>query len=134
MGASDSEARRRLLALVDDLQRREEGARQMRRLDCLLLVSGGMSSEAVAHALGLSPRAVQRWVRSYGDGEGSVLAKRKGRPRVLGDDQLALVSAWFKEVGAMGASGAALQAEVERQFGVCLSLRQCQRLLSQLAP
>ena len=107
------------------------------RLHAVLLVSTGHSCYEVAHWFGDAARSVERWVHAY-EGQG-VQGLRPhpgaGRPARLTATQCQQLGRDLAQapgpVGPMPArwTGKLLARHLERQFGVQLSLRQCQRLL-----
>ena len=82
-----------ILGLQDEIRRSEE-SRYDHRLHGLLLVAHGMSCREVAQLLGDSPRAVQYWVNRFErDGlAGMAEGERPGRPRALGERELAEIN------------------------------------------
>ena len=128
-----------ILGLQDEIRRNAE-SRYNHRLHGLLLVAQGMSGLEVARLLGDAPRTVQYWVRRFEqDGLAGLLeGERPGRPRRLSDRQLQEVNAALRrspeECGLSGNlwDGKTLSAWIERRFGVCLGVRQCQYLFRQL--
>lgn len=121
--------------------RRSSELRAVHRLHAVLLVSLGYRCPEVAHWFGDSPRTVERWVRSYeAQGlDGLRDHHHGGRPGILTPGQInVLRSELGGEVGAAGDAsphwtGKLLARHLERIHGVAISLRQCQRLLKQLA-
>lgn len=128
-----------ILGLQDEIRRNAE-SRYNHRLHGLLLVAQGMSGLEVARLLGDAPRTVQYWVRRFEqDGLAGLLeGERPGRPRRLSERQLQEVNAALRrspeECGLSGNlwDGKTLSAWIERRFGVCLGVRQCQYLFRQL--
>lgn len=115
--------------------------RFVHRLDAVLLVSLGRSCYEVAQWLGDDPRTVERWVHAVaGAGvEGLRGQPRGGRGGCLTPaqrQQLALELA--AAPGAAGHpqprwTGKLLARHLQRSYGVCISVRQCQRLLERTA-
>lgn len=116
------------------------GSRELRyvhRLHAVLLVSRGRSCYEVGHWFAEDPRTVERWVRAFelAGPDGLVERPRRGRPAHLTpmqQDQLRRELA----IGPTGAgyphrrwTGKLLARHLECRYGVCLSLRHCQRLL-----
>jgi transposase len=128
-----------VLALQDEI-RRSADSRYDHRLHGLLLVAQGMSARHVAELLGDAPRTVAYWVRRFEeDGlAGLVEGERPGRPRRLGEGQLAEVDAALRksprDFGLAGNlwDGKTLGQFVHQQWSVTLGVRQCQRLFRQL--
>ena len=128
-----------VLGLQDEIRRSEE-SRYDHRLHGLLLVAHGLSCREVAQLLGDSPRTVQYWVTRFEkDGlAGMVEGERSGRPRTLGEKELAEINRVLRQspktvgLGENLWDGKSLSAFIKRQFGVELGVRQCQRLFRQL--
>ena len=128
-----------VLALQDEIRRSPE-ARYDHRLHGLLLVAQGMSGHRVAELLGDAPRTVAYWVRRFEDDglAGLVEGERPGRPRRLGEGQLAEIDAALRKTprdfGLTGNlwDGKALGAFIHQQWSLTLGVRQCQRLFRQL--
>jgi transposase len=127
------------LGLQDEIRRSEE-SRYDHRLHGVLLVAQGMNCPQVADLLGDAPRSVENWVRRF-EVEGLAglqEGERSGRPRRLSARQLAEVDAVLRktprESGMSGNlwDGKTVSAWVKRQYGICLGVRQCQRLFRQL--
>jgi transposase len=127
-----------VLGLQDEI-RRSEGSRYDHRLHGVLLVAQGATCPEAARWLGDSSRTVEYWVHHF---EARGLAglregERSGRPSRLSDRQRKLVSAALRlpprQFGLEGHlwDGKLLSAHVEREFGVRLGVRQCQRLFRQ---
>src|SRR5437868_4564603 len=66
-----------LAALAD----RQSRVAQWRRLRAVYLAREGRTAEAIAAALGCTPRAVQKWVARYNRGGADALGDRPGRGR-----------------------------------------------------
>ena len=116
--------------------------RYAHRLHAVLLVGVGHSCYQVASWLGGDARSIERWVQAF-DRHGVDGLKShpgSGRPARLTPAQraqLALdLSAEPVELGFAQAhwSGKLLARHLERQFGIRLSQRHCQRLLQQRHP
>ena len=128
-----------ILGLQDEIRRSEE-ARYDHRLHAVLLVAQGMSGRKVAQLLGDSPRTVAYWVRRFEEEGLAGLAEtpRPGRPRRLGEDQLAhLAGVLRKSPDDVGLTahlwdGKTLSAYIRQAWDIELSVRQCQRLFRQL--
>ena len=127
------------LALQDEIRRSEE-SRYDHRLHSVLLVAQGMSCPQAAELLGDAPRSVEYWVRRFEqDGlAGLREGERAGRPRRLSDDHLGLIGRVLRQsprqagLGSGLWDGKTLAAWIERELGVELGVRQCQRLFRQL--
>ena len=127
-----------VLGLQDEIRRTEE-SRYDHRLHGVLLVAQGMTCPEVAVLLGDAPRTVERWVHHFEqDGlAGLTEGERAGRPARLNTAQLELVQQALR--GSPAAAGLAgnlwdgktLSAYLDRQYGVALGVRQCQRLFRQ---
>ncbi len=128
-----------ILGLQDEIRRSEE-SRYDHRLHGVLLVAQGMTCPEVAKLLGHAPRTVEYWVHGFEEKglAGLREGERSGRPRRLSEKQLREVNAALRqmprEVGLGGNlwDGKTLAAWIERQYGIDLGVRQCQRLFRQL--
>ena len=128
-----------VLALQDEIRRSEE-SRYDHRLHGVLLVAQGMTCPQAAELLGDAPRSLEYWVRRFEkDGlAGLREGQRSGRPRRLSEDQMQQVNRALRQspreagLGVNLWDGKTLAAWIERQFGVELGVRQCQRLFRQL--
>lgn len=132
-------------AIRQALGNAQAGAAQTRllqRLYGVLLVAEGRSGAEVARWFGVDAHTVTRWVQAYArQGLAALLEHRPGgRPAALSDAQLDQLTALLADRQASAAAdcarwtGKRLQDHIERQHGVVLSLRQCQRLLHRLCP
>lgn len=136
----------RLQPLTEDLlratlkndMRRSSQLRSIHRLHAVLLVSLGHSCYEVAHWFGEDPRSIERWVNAYGfhGAKGLQDQQRTGRPARLTPQQSQQLKLELSqhEPGAFGWSqtywsGKLLVRHLERDYGVALSLRQCQHML-----
>src|SRR3990172_957964 len=127
-----------VLGLQDEIRRSEE-SRYDHRLHGVLLVAQGMTCPEVGRVLGDAPRSVEYWVRRFEARgfAGLVEGERSGRPRRLSGSQLREVDTVLRrtprDVGLTGTlwDGKTLSAWIERQLGVGLGVRQCQRLFFQ---
>jgi transposase len=127
-----------VLGLQDEIRRSEE-SRYDHRLHGVLLVAQGMTCPEVARLLGDAPRTVERWVNHFEqDGlAGLTEGVRVGRPRRLEQAQLQEVQRVLREPPAAAGltgnlwDGKTLSAYLDRQYGVALGVRQCQRLFRQ---
>ena len=134
-----ADAKAMILGLQDEIRRSEE-SRYDHRLHGVLLVAQGATCPEVGRLLGDAPRTVEYWVRRF---EAKGLAglaegQRSGRPRRLRDAQLREVERVLRQtprdLGLTGTlwDGKTLAAWIERQYGISLGVRQCQRLFRQL--
>ena len=128
-----------VLALQDEIRRSNE-ARYDHRLHAVLLVAQGVTCPEVAAMLGDSIRTIQYWVNRFETEGFSGLADadRPGRPPKLVEQQLDIINnALRKSPVELGFStniwdGKTLSSYIEKQFGIVLGVRQCQRLFRQL--
>jgi transposase len=128
-----------VLGLQDEIRRSEE-SRYDHRLHGVLLVAQGMTCPEAARLLGDAPRTVENWVHSFEElGLAGLLeGERSGRPRRLSDQQIQEINAVLRrmprEAGLGGNlwDGKTLASWIERQYGIDLGVRQCQRLFRQL--
>jgi transposase len=128
-----------ILGLQDEIRRSEE-ARYDHRLHGVLLVAEGLTCPEVARLLGDAPRTVEYWVNSF-EHEGLAGLRegdRPGRPRRLSQERVQQIEAALRktprEAGLGGNlwDGKTLAAWIEKQYGVSLGVRQCQRMFRQL--
>ena len=128
-----------ILGLQDEIRRSEE-SRYDHRLHGLLLVAHGMTCPEVAALLGDAPRTVEYWVRGF-DKQGLAALRegdRSGRPGRLSEKHLRGINVALRriprEMGLGGNvwDGKTLAAWIERQYGIGLGVRQCQRLFRRL--
>ena len=128
-----------VLGLQDEIRRSEE-SRYDHRLHGVLLVAQGMTCPEVARLLGDGPRTVEYWIHQFEElGLAGLLeGERSGRPRRLGEKQLEGINVVLRgtprEAGLGGTlwDGKTLAAWIEREYGIGLGVRQCQRLFRQL--
>ena len=128
-----------ILALHDEI-RRSEDARYDHRLHTVLLVAQGMSCSEVSRLLGDSLRTVQNWVNRFERRGFAGLREgyRPGRTPKLSEKQLTKIQEALRtspdEYGLNGHlwDGKTLSTYVKQQFGVRVSVRQCQRLFRKL--
>jgi transposase len=128
-----------ILGLQDEIRRSEE-ARYDHRLHGVLLVAEGLTCPEVARLLGDAPRTVEYWVNSFEDKglAGLREGERPGRPRRLSEERVQQIEAALRktprEAGLGGTlwDGKTLAAWIEKQYGVSLGVRQCQRMFRQL--
>ncbi len=128
-----------VLGLQDEIRRSEE-SRYDHRLHGVLLVAQGMTCPEVGKLLGDAPRTVEYWVHHFEEMglAGLLEGDRSGRPRRLGEKQIQEINAVLRrmprEAGLGGNlwDGKTLAAWIEREYGIQLGVRQCQRLFRQL--
>lgn len=118
------------------VQHRSAESRYAHRLHAVLLVGIGHSCYQVADWLGHDARCIERWVRAYDllGVDGLKCHPGAGRPgRLTAAQSAQLVRDLANAPDGPGRqqcwSGKRLALHLERQFGVTLSLRRCQRLL-----
>jgi len=128
-----------IMALQDEI-RRNDASRYDHRLHGVLLVAQGMTCPRVAQLLGDSHHSVVNWVRRFETEGLAGLAEgqRPGRPSRLNNQQMAKVEAALRNsperygLATQMWDGPTLSAFLERDLGVKLKVRQCQRLFRQL--
>jgi transposase len=126
------------LVLQDEIRRSNE-SRYDHRLHGVLLVAEGLSCPEVARLLGDSPRTVEYWIRRFEDQglAGLTEGDRPGRPTRLTPTQLGQIDRVLRrtprdvDLGVTLWDGKTLSAWIEREQGVELGVRQCQRLFRQ---
>lgn len=128
-----------VMALQDEI-RRNDTSRYDHRLHGVLLVAQGMTGPRVAELLGDSPRTVVNWVQRF-EAEGLAglsEGERSGRPSRLSEADLKKVEAALRVSPTQFGlptqmwDGPTLAAFLQRELGVKLKVRQCQRLFRQL--
>ena len=127
------------IALQQEISRSDE-SRYDHRLHGVLLVAQGMTCPEVARLLGDAPRSVEYWVRGFEEKglAGLREGERSGRPGRLNEKQLRDINVALRQmprdVGLGGNlwDGKTLVAWIDRQYGISLGVRQCQRLFRQL--
>lgn len=132
----------RVRQLLQDEVRRSAVSRYGHRLHGVLLVSQGLSCAEVGRLLGKSVRSVQYWVHRFEqDGvAGLTEGQRPGRPPRLDHEHLRALSALLREPPSAAGfkarlwSGKLLALFLEREWGMALGARQCQRLCRRLRP
>jgi len=125
--------------LQQEIQRSEE-SRYDHRLHAVLLVAHGITCPEAATLLGDAPRSVEYWVhRSQGKGLGGLReGEHPGRPRRLGGKQIEAINRALRgkpsDVGMRVNlwDGKTLSAWIEKEYGIHLGVRQCQRLFRRL--
>jgi len=128
-----------ILGLQDEIRRTEE-SRYDHRLHGVLLVAQGMTCPEVAALLGDAPRTVEYWIRGFEEKGLAALreGERSGRPRRLSEKHLRGINTALRRMPReLGLSanlwdGKTLAAWIEREYGIDLGVRQCQRLFRQL--
>lgn len=127
------------LAIREEINRSEE-ARYDHRLHGLLLVSSGRSCTEVGALFGEAATTVQRWVRRFEESGFAGLreGERSGRPRSLDDWSWRRIEADLrKSPHAFGLQanfwdGPVLAEHLQRNHGIKLGVRQCQRMFRQM--
>jgi transposase len=128
-----------ILALQDEI-RRSPDARYDHRLHGVLLVAEGLSCREVSTALGDSPGTVVNWVRRFEEAGFAGLNERAGRGRRarLSRAEMKQVEVALRKspadygLPAQLWDGPLLSRFLEKQLGVTLRVRQCQRLFRRL--
>jgi len=128
-----------IMALQDEIKRNKD-ARYDHRLHALLLVAKGNTCQEVADLLGDSVRSVQTWVNRFEEKglQGVYDLDRPGRPKVLADDDLAVIRGALrgtpKEAGldCQLWDGKCLSRFIKIRLGKDLGVRQSQRLMNGL--
>ena len=136
-----SDAETAILILQDEIRRSYE-ARYDHRLHAILMVAQNMSCRQVAQLLGDSPRTVAYWVKRFETEGLAGLADvdRPGRPSKLDQGQIQLIEATLRsypsQYGLAGNlwDGKLLSHFIDKQFGIQLGVRQCQRLFRRRSP
>jgi len=126
-----------VLGLQDEMRRSEESPL---RPSAPRRVAGGARHDGpeVAKLLGDARRSVEYWVRGFAEEGWAGLreGERGGRPRRLSEKQLQQVHAALRQrprgLGGNRWDGKTLAAWIQRQYGISLGVRQCQRLFRQL--
>jgi transposase len=128
-----------VLSLQQEIQRSED-SRYDHRLHGVLLIAQGMTCPTVASLLGDSQRAVAYWVHRFqrkglvGLQEG----QRSGRPGRLDERQIAGINRALRGKPSDAGmrvnlwDGKTLAAWIQKEYGIQLGVRQCQRLFRQL--
>jgi transposase len=121
------------------LAAKESDKRAFVRLRVVVLAREGGTAEAIAGALGISRRAVQRWVARYNaEGvDGLVDRARPGQPKHLADDSVErfrqrIEAGPTDDDGVCSLRGTDIQAILQREFGVVHSLSGVYALLHRL--
>ena len=140
MKASKITDKENVIFILQDEIRRTDEARYDHRLHAILLVAQGMSSRQAAQYLGDSPRTVAYWVQRFEtEGlAGLADADRPGRTRKLNQEQISQIGIALRNTPMdYGLSvnlwdGKTLSAYIQKEFGIQLGVRQCQRIFRQL--
>ena len=128
-----------MLRLQQEIQRSEE-SRYDHRLHGVLLVAQGMTCPEVARLLGDAPRSVEYWVHRFQEKglRGLQEGERAGRPSRLDEKQMAAISRVLRGKPSDAGmrvnlwDGKTLSAWIEKEYGLQLGVRQCQRLFRHL--
>jgi transposase len=128
-----------VLGLQQEIQRSED-SRYDHRLHGVLLIAQGMTCPTVAGLLGDSPRAVAYWVHRFQQKGlvGLQEGQRSGRPGRLDEKQIAGINRALRAKpndAGMRVNlwdGKTLAAWIQKEYGIQLGVRQCQRLFRQL--
>lgn len=110
-------------------------AKYQHRVEMVNLVLAGLTPQFLSEYTKDSKNAITSWVKTA-DEEGfeGLRAKRQdGRPRRLSGEQLAEVEELVRRDGRPAWDGRSLSAHVRDEYGVGLSVRQCQRILRRAA-
>ena len=127
-----------LRAAIKDELRNSESARNLCRLNATLLVHLGFGCPVVAGWLEVSARSVERWTRAYEQHGVAVLREIHGggRPASMSPGQMQQLARELglppsqQGLGHSHWSGKLLALHLSQRYGVVVSARQCQRLLS----
>lgn len=125
--------------LQQEIQRSEE-SRYDHRLHAVLLVAHGITCPEAATLLGDAPRSVEYWVHRF---QGKGLAglqegEHPGRPRRLDGKQIEAINRALRGKPSDAGmrvnlwDGKTLSAWIEKEYGIHLGVRQCQRLFRRL--
>ncbi len=134
-----SETDKKILVLQQEIQRSEE-SRYDHRLHAVLLVAHGITCPEVSRLLGDSPRTVEYWVGRFQQRgvSGLLEGAHPGRPSRLTAEQLAGINRALRDTPVLSGmstnlwDGKTLSAWIDKEYGVHLGARQCQRLFRQL--
>ncbi len=127
------------IALEQEIARSPE-SRYDHRLHGLLFLWRGLSSYEVENLLGHSPRTIQYWFHCFQEKglAGLVDGKRKGRRSSLRSIQRKQLEAHLRKPSTtLGYTqgqwdGVLLSHHLNREFGLVIEVRQCQRLFHHL--
>ena len=125
--------------LQQEIQRSEE-ARYDHRLHGVLLVAQGMTCPEAAALLGDARRSVEYWVHRFEERglAGLEEAEHPGRPSRLNAEQVGAINRVLRAKPSDAGmdvnlwDGKTLSAWIEKEYGIQLGVRQCQRLFRQL--
>jgi transposase len=127
-----------LLQTGKEIMATSDGSRFYFRVFAVNMVLSGSLASHVAQMANVSRATVTAWVRAV-DQYGFDALKPKplpGRPRKLSEEQRASIDAALqsdpKDYGFKVWDGPSLSAYIKAQFGVTVSVRQCQRLFHEL--
>ena len=127
-----------IIGLQQEIHRSEE-SRYDHRLHGVLLVAQGISCPEVGRLLGDAPRSVEYWVHRFerhglaGLQEG----ERPGRPARLNEQQMQRINRVLRATPSDAGmpvnlwDGKTLSAWIDKEYGIQLGTRQCQRLFRQ---
>ena len=127
------------IAVREEIHRSEE-SRYDHRLHGILLILSGYSCYDVAQLFGQSPRTVEYWVKRFERSGFAGLQEvdRPGRPRLLGGAERQKIGEDLRRSPRNWGypqnlwDGKLLSHHIEKEFGVHLGVRQCQRLFHQM--
>ncbi|MBW1681714.1 MAG: IS630 family transposase [Deltaproteobacteria bacterium] len=127
------------LAVQDEILRSEE-SRYDHRLHGILLVCSGLSCTQVAEIFGHSRRTIQYWVKRFEQSgfAGLQEGQRPGRPSSLDEETWQALGKDLRcsplELGYSQNlwDGKLLSHHLDKNYGVKIGVRQCQRLFHQL--
>src|SRR5262252_2537402 len=133
------EAASAVIGLQQEIQRSEE-SRYDHRLHGVMLGAPGITCPEVARLLGDAPRTVEYWVRHFEQKglAGLQEGQRPGRPSRLNAEQIREVNRILRAKPSDAGmrvnlwDGKTLSAWIDKQYGIKLGVRQCQRLFRQL--
>lgn len=125
--------------IAAEIEGSDEG-RYFHRLHGILLVCRGFSCGQVADVLGCSVRTVHNWIRRFREEGPAGLQenRRTGRRASLSPSALEQLRGELSRSPSrlgyrdMRWGGRLLQEHLEREYGVTISVRQCQRLFHRL--
>ena len=128
-----------VMALQDEIKRNKD-ARYDHRLHALLLVAKGNTCQEVSDLLGDSVRSVQTWVNRFEEKglQGVYDLDRPGRPKVLTDEDLAVINTALRgtpkevDLDCQLWDGKCLSRFIKVRLGKDLGVRQAQRLMNDL--
>jgi transposase len=110
--------------------------RFLHRLHAVALVLQGISASQVGRMFNDSPRAVAYWVKQFKERGflGLEEEARSGRPPTLNKSNMKVLQTFVAQCRAKGVrvTGAMLAERVSEQFGIKLTIRQCERIVKRL--